>query len=403
MSSSALAQCFKANRLKSFQNESSLWGRAKAMIGSSVGQIAYNKIDQFVPRDLVGSNVNSNVRSLVDAVRSGVVTTGRNNAQSMLGQVFNAAGVNPGMQPKSATDGTIFNDGIAAGTFIADKLVAGTLEELDLPGPIGSLASMAFIQHNYGRLPSLADVTTPECSPTPYAMDLLAYAPKQNFMFMVEFIFQPDYKDLGFEHSDQTQTIKFQYLCRSFQRPDVTVEYEDVNMYNFRTKVAKKLTYAPVMMKLYDDNKNSTMEFAEKYLKAMSPIANIAPDASGMMEYHGQNYGQGYKPRSGPTLPGGSGSYGGLVNNNSTILRLINVYHVFAFGRKVNSYTLINPKIQRMVMSDFSMEEQEPASLELELSYDSYFIQTNVQNIGLEQLQERSKLGERYIKKFGDG
>lgn len=403
MSSTSLSKCFKANRLKSFQNEGSLWGRAKAMVGSSLGQLAYNKINQFVPKDLIGANVNSNVRALVDAVTSGVVTTGRNSTQVMLGQVFDAAGVDPGIKAKSPTDGTIFADGVAAGQFLADKLVAGTIEALDLPGPIGSLASMAFIQQNYTDQPKLSELITPECSPSPYAMDLLAYAPKHNFMFMVEFVFQPDYADLGFDNADKAQTIKFQYLCRSFQRPDITIEYEDVNMYNFRTKVAKKVTYAPVMVKMYDDIKNSTMEFAEKYLKAMSPIANVAPESSGLMEYHGQNYGKGYKPRSGPTLPGGTGSLGGLINNNNTILRLVNVYHVFAFGKKVNSYTLINPKIQRMVMSDFSMEEQEAATLELELSYDSYYIQTNVTNIGLEQLQDRSRLGERYIKKFGDG
>lgn len=402
MSQTKFAQCFKANRLRGLMSGGSIFDIAKSSIGNSLGQLAFKKIDQFIPKDLVGANVNSNVRALVDAVRTGAVAVGRNGSASILGSVFDAAGVDPALNPKSLTDGTIFQDGKAAGSFIAEKLVNGTIEELDLPGPIGSLAKMAFVQQNYrDPLPSEL-MRTPDCSPTPYAMDLLAYAPKHNFMFLVEFVFQPDYNSMSTDNADKSQTIKFHYLCRTFQRPDVTVEHEDINMYNFRTKVAKRVTYNPVTIKMFDDIKNSSMEFAEKYLKSVSPIANVGPDKSALMEYHGMNFETAHKVGSkGPELPGGTGSLGGFINNNTSILRLVNVYHVFAFGKRVNSYTLINPKIQRLVMSDFSMEEQDIASIEMELTYDSYYIQTNVQDIGPKELQDRSELGIRHIKKFG--
>lgn len=405
--------CQKVKRLMAGnQPPQSFYDRAKEAIGSSVGQAAFNYVRGAVPRIAVDNSVNAGVRSLVDAVNTGAVSFAGSTVNQASNAVLGAAGISGdrSLVPANPQNDTIFNNAQTAATTIGNSLISGVIEEADLPGPINSLSALAFLQQHASNQP--IDITDPDCGVTPYARDLIQYAPKHNFMFMVKFIFRADYENLALrdirgddDSSDdgksKSEEIKFHYLCRRFTRPEIDIEYEDVNMYNFRTKATRKINYGDVELTLYDDIQNSTMEFLEKYLKVRSPIANRTPSEGDLYEFRGMDFNNTAGASGGANaLPSSSASMGGLVNENKAVLKQVEVYHIYSYGSKVNKFTFINPKILQFRMSDFDMEPQtEPANVDIRMSYDSMYIENGIE-VPLPQLQETSKLGERFIRKF---
>jgi hypothetical protein len=94
-------------------------------------------------------------------------------------------------------------------------------------------------------------------------------------MYIVEVTFTPPYADLN------RVAATMAFLTKSASRPQVEFEYEEVNMYNYRTQVAKRTIYQPMQLRFTDDVQGNTIRFFELYLKAMSPIANLDPGKTG--------------------------------------------------------------------------------------------------------------------------
>jgi hypothetical protein len=382
-------------------NQLSFFERGVAIVGSSLGQAAFDRVTGPISRIQVGNNVNSGVRALVDSVNSGTRSFLGSSVNDASNAVGTAAGLNFNLAPTDPTGVTIFNDAEFASRSIGNDLITGVIDEVNLGPNISRLSALAFIQQIEATTKP-EDILDPECGISAYARDLIPYAPKHSFMFFVEFQFNPDYKDLGIiKHDNNSNEIKFHMLSKSFTRPPVNVEYEDVNMYNFHTKVAKRVSYEPFNIKLYDDIKNESMVFLEKYLKVRSPIARHSV-SDAFYETSGVNYNinPGGNVVGVNGLQGSSASMGGLVNENTSILNHITVYHIFASGAKVNKYKFINPKIVQFDASDFDMESsQEPASIELQIAYDSMFVETDLE-ISLDELENKTKLGTRFLNKM---
>lgn len=118
------------------------------------------------------------------------------------------------------------------------------------------------------QLPLLSD-----CSmATPYAMLLASdFAPKFKFMFVVEFEFSPDVVTALGPGFASNLTKKAAFLVKSASRPTYTVEYEDVNLYGYKTGVAKTTRYEPVTFAFYDDNKDHILNFFETITRMLIP------------------------------------------------------------------------------------------------------------------------------------
>lgn len=399
-----LAGCQKVNSLFAGNKQpSGFMDKAKAAFGSSVSQGAFNYVNGQISKVAIDNNVNSGVRQLFDAVKSGATSFAGSTTNQASRAVMGAAGINPGVVPPDPQGQSIFNNAEFAANTLGNALISGVIEEANLPGPISSLSALAFLQQNESRT---IDISDPGCGITPYARDLIQYAPKHNFMFMVKFVFQPPYNDVGMqEHKkiDEADKIKFHYLCRSFTRPSINVDYEEVNMYNFRTKVAKRVDYEPVQLRLHDDNQNSSMVFLEKYLKSLSPVARRSPNEGDLYELKGMNFEPDSRDRGGIKVNMSSASVNGLDGTMRSILKEVEVYHIFDYGKRVNKYTFINPKISVFKLSDFDMDGDavDPASIDLTLVYDSMFIETDIE-VPTPHLQERSALGERHVRKYAE-
>ncbi len=213
------------------------------------------------------------------------------------------------------------------------------------------------------------------CGATPYAMDLIAFAPKFQFMFIVEIKYAPEYAPALGEIAKQVA-----FVVKTSTRPKFNVDYEEVNMYGFRTRVARRVEYQPMQMSFYDDNKNAALKFFVAYMRATSPIANIKTDSP---QYEFENNGMNFtKPPAAalfdgtsPPMSGHSSSYGPLVGNAKSLLSEIRIHHVFDYGNKMNTYHFYNPRITSFNPSDLTMlETGDGCEFSFEFLYDGIYI-----------------------------
>lgn len=107
--------------------------------------------------------------------------------------------------------------------------------------------------------------------------DQAEFNPKLKFLFKVSFKFSPKMLQaasaMGYDMSRIEQNSSF--MIRHVDRPKFDYDYEEVNLYNFRTKVLKSIRHREVGFTLYDDVGNNVLSFVNLYRKLQSPIARM--------------------------------------------------------------------------------------------------------------------------------
>lgn len=210
------------------------------------------------------------------------------------------------------------------------------------------------------------------CDASAYALDLIEYAPKSKFLFVVELIPNEGYEDLN--------KLNLSFLVNKSSRPNIKYETEDINFYNFHTKIITKTSYEPMSMSFYDDIQNNAGNFHAAYNKIMSPIANMETWAETNLSEESS-----FDLTGGATVPGmsfpvttSSSSLGTLINDNKTILQEIRLFHLFDGGRRMNVYKFFNPRITSFTLDDLDMSVSEKTELTLDFAYDSVYIATDI-------------------------
>jgi hypothetical protein len=176
-----------------------------------------------------------------------------------------------------------------------------------------------------------------------YADDMIAHQPKFKFLFKVAF------KGFG----DST----FYYYVQRCDKPKVQFVHQEVNYYNFRTKVLTQTTFSPLTVTFYDEIGNSVNQFFVEYMKKVS----------------GQ----------------GSGSWGidkGFGNASSTKYyagnkgyssgREIVIEQVFANGVLSNRFKFKNPRIEVFDFDELNIEENGVNVMSCTFHYDAIECET---------------------------
>lgn len=291
--------------------------------------------------------------------------------------VMDQVGINPRAARQNAPlNPGVVNRGVGAAGQVWDKVKQGQYSNIsDLPQAAADLTNLkAFTDSIFTPSESNEQPDFVACQASPYAMDLIKRAPKYKFLFVVQFTFSEPYTSWA------SRTRDFAFVVKQSDRPDVQFEYDDVNMYNFKTKVIRKATYQPIGMRFYDDDTNEAMHFYNAYLRAVSPIANIG--TVGEVEQYEENgmdfstLGQSAALEE-PTYRY-SGSVGPLLNNAKTVLKEIKVYHVFGNGNQMNIYHFFNPKITELQLDELNMADNGDGNeVALQFSYDGLYVQPN--------------------------
>lgn len=226
---------------------------------------------------------------------------------------------------------------------------------------IGGVASALGIQGLDGALGMKH-----EWQSSKYASDLVAYAPKHRFIFKVKFIFNEPYSTM--------MNREFMYVVKDIDKPTVHWEYEDVNMYNFKTKVLRSIKHEPLNMSFHDDIQNKVLDFFNMYRLAYSPVSALNYNNKAIMETSGMDF---YQPGAG----GASGaSMGILANGQKNVLSHIEVVQVYAHGTRQNVFIFTNPKIEYFDFDNLSMESSEGNSVAVSFAYDSLYIYDDLTN-----------------------
>ena len=190
--------------------------------------------------------------------------------------------------------------------------------------------------------------------PRSYAQDLSDLYPKHNFLFLVVFNFNSDFKKIQ---------NKFTFLVKKCDRPDIQVHHELINFYNFRSNVPTKTEFQPMGMNFHDDIMSETMNFFVSYMNQICPIFTQQTQSS--YEANGLTFDN--------TL---TSSFNLASKSVTSVLSSIDLYHVYDFGKNVDHYTFMRPQVTKFKLSDLDMADTSNCSdVHIEFVYDNVVIE----------------------------
>lgn len=235
---------------------------------------------------------------------------------------------------------------------------------------------------------------------TSYAHSLAnsQYRPKLKFLFRVEFLFKPEVL-AAFGQTAQKWKDNFPFMIKSVDRPKVDFEYEEINQYNFRTKVLKQIKHRELTMTFYDDVGNNVHEFFRFMMMVHSPITRRSVNASHDIA---QAYGA-YSSGNGMLFSENLGNvndfaHRGVVNSDlGNIIQAIKITQFYVQpgksqrdlddGAKEVCWFFVNPRIVSFDLDDVNHEVSDPNLFTLQFDYDFMVMsdQTSLQPIPAEK------------------
>lgn len=227
-------------------------------------------------------------------------------------------------------------------------------------------------------------------NPTKYAAALASgdggFDPKTKFLFKVKFAFQPAVRDmmsaLGVDADELSRNLTF--TVKNIDLPKIDFTYEEVNMYNFRTKVLKSISNRQISMSFYDDVANNAVSFANIYMMLLMPITRMQQDPTARLEDFGFSFSMDNMSRDTSyrgILPNGArDAISEMVieqfyieRNSSTTSRQQVAEHLV----KMNSFSFINPRLVQIDLNDQDHENGSSANT-ISTSFDFDALRINV-------------------------
>lgn len=219
-----------------------------------------------------------------------------------------------------------------------------------------------------------------------------SYRPKLKFLFKVEFIFTQAAKEAFPTIFGSATSNDFTFMIKTVDRPKVDFEYEeDVNMYNFRTKVLKKIRHRDLTVTFMDDTGNRVFDFFRTLMMIHSPITRQqlvrddtldSPNPRSLMLGSGMAF-------SDTTGAAGDVAHRGVVNSTfGNSIEAIRVKQIFvdpqaglATATKMVSFDFMNPRIISFDLDELSHEANDVNILTMIFDYD-WMEMVNIGSIG---------------------
>lgn len=206
-----------------------------------------------------------------------------------------------------------------------------------------------------------------------------SYRPKLKFLFQVEFGFTPEAKK-QFSELGKSSAQQFTFMIKSVDRPKIDFEYEeDVNMYNYRTKVLKKIRHRELTLVMMDDAGNRVFDLFRTLMMIHSPITrrqverdltNKTPDASSLKTGSGMSFSSNAKDNA----------HRAVVNSDfGNSIHYIRVKQLFVDPSKTVgldsaaqgvAFDFMNPRISSFDFDELTHESSDPSLLTMVFDYD---------------------------------
>jgi len=399
-----------------------------AMSGASIGSATSTRRDFFnalgkigdlqVLNSVGGGQIGAGLRNLASI--SNAIRVGTGSLPTSIGSTLDAGA--DWVLNQTGIAGTVvdavrgFNPGVANQALgqarnVFQMVKGGSFKTSTIPAVIQDFQNLERLGRNIFT-PGRNDVQTQlteRCDASPYAVDLIARAPKYKFLFVVQFVPNAGYEDLsGYNFGP----LDMAFTVMHTTRPNIRFQQEDVNYYNYRTKVVTKTEFEDMSMTFHDDTLNIATEFYRSYLRALSPITGMTPEESdpSLLEKSGMNF-------EGRTLnqqdvfgnieaSSYAASTGLLSTNAKNVFKEIRIYHLYEYGNKMNVYRFANPRISQLALDDLDMSVgNEGSQISITFNYDSLYLDVDIdvgttQQYNIGQLQRGGLYPLRYN---GDG
>lgn len=201
--------------------------------------------------------------------------------------------------------------------------------------------------------------------------------PKLKFLFKVQFLFKPNIANAEVKRLvDLLQKDQdFTYMVKSVDRPKVDYDYEDVNMYNFRTKVLKQIKHRELTLTFIDDVGNHVFNFFKLLMMAHSPITRqSANNYKSLAEVVAA-----YSTGSGMAFGVGNdlANRGVIDSDIGNVIQAIRILQIFPDHTetldnavKAVAWDFVNPRIVSFDLEDMSHESSDPNGLTMQFDYD---------------------------------
>lgn len=214
-----------------------------------------------------------------------------------------------------------------------------------------------------------------------------SYRPKLKFLFKVEFVFTPEaiaeFPDIF--RGDTAQD--FTFMVKSVDRPKIDFEYEDdVNMYNFRTKVLKKIRHRELTITFMDDTGNRVLNFFRGLMMIHSPITRrqllreqlspearlSPPDSRSISQASGMEFTNGPTPSLADSAI--RGTFNSDVGNIISTIRVKQMYvdsgASLGDASKEVIFDFLNARLVSFDLDDLSHEASDPNIMTMQFDYD---------------------------------
>lgn len=380
----------------------------RRQFGNAIGKIG----DLNVLNSIGAGSVGEGLRTLTHA--SNAIRTGCGSLPTIIGssveQGANWVLENMGIAPAIINTLKDFHPELANSAFgnakqIYERIQQGHFKATDIPSYLQEFQDLERLTRGIytpgnDRLNSLS----PRCIASPYAVDLIARAPKFKFLFLVQFVPADGYESLD----DILRGMAF--VVKKSSRPHIKYVAEDVNYYNYRSKLITRTEYQDMTMTFHDDILNNTTRVYSAYLKAMTPSANLTPDmmpSPDLLETSGMSFDGQVLQTNLPiedqlAANTYAASLGPLINDNKQqVFKKIVLYHVFDSGNSVTVYNFINPRILELSPDDVDMSaSSEGSELSFTFSYDYVNIDPSVSMKDLDGLFRDAQSNALYQMRY---
>lgn len=209
------------------------------------------------------------------------------------------------------------------------------------------------------------------------------FRPKLKFLFQVQFNFTQAAIDYHPEIRAKLQDNAFTFMIKTVDRPKVELEYEeDINMYNFRTKVLKRIRHRDLQMVFIDDNGNRIFEFFRILMEIHSPITRGGrlrdgrladkPDTSVLSESSGMSFIRDLLKKS------GNSAHRAVVNSAfGNVIDSIRIKQIFmdpttglGDAARMVTFDFMNPRVISFDFDELSHEANDVSQLTMVFDYD---------------------------------
>jgi hypothetical protein len=351
---------------------------------------------------------------LFNTTIGGFANTAVESIENGANVVLDAVGIGRGaLDSINNIDAGVANRALGSAKQIFQQAKQGNFSLSDIPSVFSNLQNLEILVRKIFTPTDLESSQINQlnkslCRPSPWALDLVQRAPRNKFLYIVDIKFAPAYQTWNDKLANGLA-----FITKSSTRPQVDFEYEEVNMYNYWTKIPKRTIFNPITMRFIDDHSNNALNFYAAYMRAMSPITNkkfiddrttsggtATHGTSGTYESDSMLFNETSDDQElfGRNLRSYSSSIGPLDNDTNgnptkSLLSSISLYHIGNYGDSITAFHMFNPKITSLQPDDLDMTTSGDGSeFSFEFVYDSVFVDPGIpiETFGLDKLEQIS-------------